>query len=127
MAFKKKVYKLTWDEGHPYHGLEIRVKGLSFGDLTLMKGLAGKSQFSEEDLEPILELFADKIVSWNYEDDNDVPVPVSLEAVRELDAGAVVAALLQWQEAVAAIGAPLKKDSPSGETSLEASIPMEDL
>lgn len=129
MSFKKKIYKLKWEEGHAYHGLEIRVKGLSFADLTQLQGLAGikDSEVTDEVIDPVLELFADKIVSWNYVDEDDNPVPVSLEEVKGLDIGAILSALQQWQEVVVGVNAPLKQGSSFGETSQEASIPMESL
>lgn len=129
MSFKKKIYKLKWEEGHTYHGLEIRVKGLSFADLTALQSLAGVAdqEVTDEVMDPILQIFTDKIVSWNYVDEDDNPVPVTFEEVKGLDVGAVMSALAQWQEATAGITESLKKGFNSGETSLEASIPMESL
>lgn len=128
MSFKKKVYKLVWEEGHAFHGLEIRIKGMTVNDLTTLgdlKELRDRNDVSSSELEPVLELFTNKIVSWNYVDDDDNPIPVSLEAVKDLEMSALVSAIAQWQEVVAGVSAPLKPASDYGEISLEASIPME--
>lgn len=130
MSFKKKIYKLTWEEGHPYHGLEIRIKGLAFGDLSTLQDLRqlkSDEVVAEEVLAPVLELFASKIVSWNFEDYDGTPIEVSVEGVKELDTGIILESLTQWQEATMGVAAPLGKNSNSGETSLEDSIPMETL
>lgn len=131
MSYKKKTYLLKWDEGHPLHGLEISIKGLSIGDLdslTKVMALAG-GDFKPEDLvklDPVIDLITSKIVWWNYEDDNDEVLPITRESVKSLDISDLVPAIEAWMQAVMGVQAPLERASNSGETSL-AELSMEPL
>lgn len=133
MAYQRKTYLLKWPEDHELHGLEIKLKGLTIGDMQIMGELKDMEERFKENrdlslFEPFVELLSKKIVSWNYEDDDHKPIPVSEDAIRELDLTELIPALMQWMEkAAGGISAPLKNGSSSGESAQEVSIPMEAL
>jgi hypothetical protein len=133
MGFKKPVtiYKLLF-EGTEYDGLEIHTKSLSVGEMQEItrtsagiseKGIStalGKVEASEE----VLQRFADSILMWNLEEDDGTPIEPTLKNVLEQEAAFVNAIVTAWMEATTGVSVELGKDSPSGETFPEASIPM---
>ncbi len=130
MGFKRKTYKLKWPEGHDLHGLEIRLAGMNMEELqTLasMKEAAQEAQQSKDisQITPLFDLFADKLISWNYEEDDGTPIAATAEEVRKLDITVFIPAVLGWTDAVASVASPLKKSSSSGEVPQGVSIPME--
>jgi hypothetical protein len=62
------------------------------------------------------ELFMDRLVAWNLEDEQGLPVPVTREAVEAEDDDMVQAVIKRWTDAVLGVPAPLESGSTSGET-----------
>lgn len=129
MAFQKKTYNLKYEEGHALHGLEVKIGGLSIGDLEIMAALRSEAEgaSSFEKIVPMLEIFSKSLVSWNYEDEG-VPIGTSLAEIREKgDARDVIPVILSWVTEVGDIPSPLPASSNSGKPSQEANLPMEAL
>lgn len=122
---KRKTYALDFT-GTDLDGLEITLHGLSTGQLidAMSKrdaaGESGSDEFSE-----LLELMAEKVVSWNVEDDHGQPVVPTLDAFREQDPDFNIAIIDAWTTAITGVAAPLDETSNDGELSLVASIPMD--
>ena len=138
MGFKRggTVYKLVWPEGDDNHGMEARMRGLSvaelmqlgkLGDLDLTGAGGQPTADAMAALDGILELFASKLVSWNLEDDDDQPVPTTLEGVRAQDLDFVMEMIDAWMTAAAGVAPPLSQNSTGGETFPVESLPMEPL
>lgn len=128
MGFKRnpKIYKLTWDEDTDYPGLEVQVRTLTMGQVLAMR--TGKNDDEGKDnVQVSVELLAERIDSWNLEDEDGNPVPPTLEAMYEEDDDLILDIINRWTDAVSAVRAPLPQSSPSGEPSLVASVPMEAL
>jgi hypothetical protein len=129
VSYKRKNYRLTWPEGHVRHGLIVSMRGMSIDDMdtvTAFKGISKDDvEQSAELLSSIAELLADKMVSWNLTEDDDTPVPVSVETIRREDLTMIMEILNAWTEAAVGVKASLGKDSNSGSTFPEESIPME--
>lgn len=128
MGFKRnpKIYKLTWDEDTDYPGLEVQVRTLTMGQVLTMR--TGKNDDNGKDgVQASVELLAERIVSWNLEDETGVPVPATLDAFLAEDDDLILDIINRWTDAVSAVRAPLPQSSPSGEPSLVASVPMEAL
>lgn len=121
MGYKRnpKVYRLKFED--EYDGLEVMVRSLSMGQL-----ISWKTGDRERDVtEEMVELLAERIVSWNLEDEDGTPVPPTLEAIKAEDNDLVFAIINHWTDAVRGVDAPLPESSPAGEPSPEASaIPM---
>lgn len=128
MGFKRnsKIYQLTWDEDTDYPGLEVQVRTLTMGQV--LEARSGKKNDDGKDnVRVSVELLAERIVSWNLEDENDQPVPTTLAAILEEDDDLILDIINRWTDAVSAVRAPLQQSSPSGEPSLVESVPMEAL
>lgn len=132
-GYKRKTYKLKWPEGHDLHGLEVTTKGLSveatFELASLAAGL-GSDAATEEKVKTANLLFAGfaaRLVSWNLEDD-DTPVPATLEGVQDQDMGFMISLITTWMDAVSSVDSPLPGGSANGQaTAPEASLPTESL
>jgi hypothetical protein len=97
-----------------------------------MAPLTGKraDQLTPEDLALVSDFFggfAKYLVEWNLENDDDTPVPATVEGLQSQDLGFVMRIVQAWLEGVQAAAPPLPQPSSSGRPSLEGSLPMEPL
>jgi hypothetical protein len=133
MGYKrKKTVKLTWgDDQGELAGLEVRARRISVERFLELGPLleADFGSFTADDVKTMREMFLEFgaiLASWNLEDeDTDEPVPCTPESFIAQDLELVNAIVSAWAENVAGVAAPLGGPSPSGEQSLEASMPME--
>ena len=138
MGYKRKLYVLKWPEGHELAGLEVTTKGLPVkklfelvqlsGVLTGEADVATKVTVADE----LFMGFAERLVSWNLEDDDDNPVPADLIGVTDQDFDFMVGLIMTWMDAVSSVDIPLPSPSPPGGSSETepdgvASIPVETL
>ncbi len=124
MGYKiNRVYRLKF-ESDAMAGLEVKVRSMSIGDSLEFAEEAEKIGAAKDvnQIRPVLEKLASAIVSWNVEEDDGTPVPVSVEGVIELELSAVTAIIEAWMEVIGGVPAPLPKDSSGGVT-----VPMESL
>lgn len=129
MGFKqpRKTYDLVFGNDTDYPGLEVRARTLSLGQL-----LEVRSQDDGQDAtRKLVGLFAERLVSWNLEDEEGAPVPATLDGIQEQDDDLILAVIGQWQKAMYGVPAPLESGSGSGGTSQAelalAEIPSESL
>jgi hypothetical protein len=129
VGYQRPKYKLTWEDGHELHGLEIFSKGLSIQDLKLVSSYGDLESATRteqiEALGPLLDIFCEKLISWNYEDDDGLPVSTSREDLEKVDIRMMVPILSSWMSEVSTLSDPLPVSSRSGDTSLEELIPMD--
>lgn len=140
---------LQWAEGHRLHGLEVYARGLRLGKMLDLAEMYVNSGFSKrgddddmtaEDIELMKSIFRllvgnddvatpgtpeykpGLIESWNREDDNGNPLPVSMTGVRELEMWEFQGIMDAYLEAGGVkLDDPLSEDSKSGEQSPELS------
>lgn len=149
---KTKVARVTFEPGHPLHGLEIKSKPVDMGYLAKVAGTFAEIQAlgqtgidvddtvkGQENLNALAErmsevygLFVSKIVSWNYqmEDENDevLDVPPTVAGLRSIcDDQEVLTIIHEWLNALSGVSSSLGKDSDSGGTIRELSELMEPL
>lgn len=121
-----KIYKLVFGDDTDYAGLEVQVKTITMGQLLAMR--SGKTGDDDKDnIRVSVELLAERIVSWNLEDETGQPVPTTLDAMLEEDDDFIFAIINRWTDAVSGVKAPLQQSSPSGEPSPVELVPMEAL
>lgn len=129
-ARKKKVYKLVFED-EQFDGFEVTMRSLSVGELLDFDDLrlspATTAQEQRDKVRAIAATLAKVIDSWNLETEDGVPVPVSEETILAQDSELVDAVVENWVTALVGVSRPLGPSSPGGETTLEASIPMESL
>jgi len=129
MGFQRGNLKLEFDDPE-FLGLEVKAKRFSVGellDVQRFSTLLGSGSFDDrkEHLTELHQLLDDKILSWNYEDDEGMPVEKNLAAFAGLDEPFLEAILRGITMGSRKVAAPLER--PSADTSLEESIPMEPL
>lgn len=127
-GYKRKSYTLRWPEGHVHHGLIVKLRGLSIDDLNVvqsMRGMKSESDLNGEIFGQVLGVMAKRMISWNLTDDEDNPIPPTVESLADEDFGMITDIITAWTKAVTGVSAPLGGPSTSGSTFPEASIPME--
>lgn len=111
MGYKRnpKVYNLVFGDDTEYAGLEVQVRTLTMGQLLRVwakEGSDGTGTF---------DLFVQRLVGWNLEDENTGdPIPVTREAVEDQDDDLINAIIKKWTTAVFGVSAPLESGSDSG-------------
>lgn len=130
MGYKRtKTYRLVFEDPE-FEGLEVRAKSVptgSFLKITELMDLGGSEGFTSDDMDKIRDLFgtfAGALIDWNLEDDDDQPVPATLDGLLSQDLDFVLQIIKAWMEAVTTPPESLGKGSPSGVQFPEGSIPM---
>lgn len=113
-----------------FHGLEVRVRRVSFdalrtaaslSDIDAEKARAGQlSGFDLEKIDRMVEQFASALIGWNLEDEQGQPVPATLEALRAQDIALVLELIDAWMYAVSQSEMPSRPEPVD-----EAGLPME--
>jgi hypothetical protein len=125
MGFQRVSYKLKWEEGNRWHGLEVSLRGMNIGELESIANLRAqvKDETSLAQLSPLLDILEGALIGWNYEDEAGAAIPIT--EFRSQDASMLLAIIAAWTEVVGDIAPPLPEPSPAGEKFRVASIPME--
>lgn len=127
MGFKRKAER-TIDDVPGCKGFVMVVRRPTFG-VAMQLAETNGSRVDTARYQELLGFFADCLVSWNLEDDDDQPIPPTLEGLRSQDDEFVLLVFDAWVDFVVrgAAKGPLGSSSPDGEQPLEASLPMEPL
>lgn len=112
-------------------GLEVTAESLSVDEFLRVSTLAAaaKETTAEEgakSAEQLLDAFAENLVEWNVTRKGK-PVHADRAGVGTQKFDFILKIIMAWMEAIASVDTPLNGSSPSGETSPEASLPMEPL
>jgi hypothetical protein len=112
---------LVFEPGDEYHGLEARVRSMSIAAWLQSSGLDGGDGDGPA---ATIQRFYDHLVSWNLEDENGQPVPVTDAPNR--DSRMIRRLNNAWMDALTGVhkADPLPEPSNSGETSPAPPIPM---
>lgn len=111
-------------------GLDVAMRSVSVGKLMDMAAMADKVKTGEADVDEALELFrlfADRLISWNLDDDTDQPVSADLEGVRSLDTDLFMQIFEGWFEGMTKAPKASRTPSANGSSHPEVSLPMESL
>jgi len=124
---KLKTYLVRFDEGHEFHGVEARLRGMTYGEWEVAAGLDGGD--GDSNGAASVKRFVDHLISWNLEDEDDKPLPITMDAVKQIDHDLVAALNNAWIQTLIGVADtdPLPDSSTSGEPSLVESVPMEAL
>ncbi|QYN26684.1 hypothetical protein [Amycolatopsis sp. DSM 110486] len=119
MGFKvnQTTLKLVFDDPE-LEGLVVRMRAGTVGQRMQLNELNTNDE--------IIEFYAGLLVEWNAEDD-DGPLPMTADGVTRLDHPTFLAIQRAWTNVRQTIPAPLEQQSNAGATSLEESMPMDDL
>lgn len=122
MGFREpSTITLVFEPGDEYHGLEATVRSMTISEWLASTGLDGSEG---DNANATMQRFYKALASWNLEDSNGQPVPVSDAPNR--DARMIRRLNNAWIEALTGVhrADPLPDNSPSGETSPAPAIPM---
>lgn len=126
----RTVFKLELDAAR-FGGLAIKARSRTFGEWTdetqtvTWPGNDAGAEAINAYFRAVGQQFVDHIVEWNLTDENGRDEPVTLDALLGLDRQVVLDLFSAWADAQSGkVEAPLDSPSPSGVTSVEASIPM---
>lgn len=133
----EKTYRLVWEPGTDYAGMEVRVRSIPLGGFLQVTELArlaagDLSSLTPEDvagLRGFFEVIAGCLVSWNLEQPGGTAVPPTVEGLLSLPMDLVMAIVGQWTSTVGGVAPPLPSGSGGGGTPKlpEVSLPMEPL
>lgn len=127
----RKIYNLRF-EGE-YDGLEIRAHGLTMGRMLEIADQADRLEAGAglAETRELIEAFVSKVKVWNLQhetlDDQYEDTPIQVDAFLAHDPGLVRAAVRAWVVAIVGVDEELGKDSSSGASFPEESLPMERL
>jgi hypothetical protein len=107
-----RIYTLEFDG--ELEGLTVRVKSIKFGKVRQLLALMDADDQDAETMDEIARMLADSIVSWDFEDENGQPIPVTQEAVDDLEFGEVMAITNKWLDNITGPNEELGKGSNSG-------------
>lgn len=131
MGYKaRRVYVLEFEDRD---GMEVKARSTNidrFMELTELADFSPGNSFSPEDrakIDKLLAGFSECLVSWNLEEDDDSPIPATLEGLRSLDIDLAMEIVNSWMDAISDVSPGKERPSPNGSQSVEASIPMEPL
>lgn len=124
---ERRVYVMEFADP-AYAGLEIKVRSIPIRELTHLMTLDPESEDAElraSAIDKLISAFAEALVSWNMTDENDQPLPTTLEYIESEDADFVMACIAQWMAAVSRVddASPLDGNSTPGRTA-EAPSPL---
>jgi hypothetical protein len=121
MGYKRERRTYIMEFADPeYEGLEIKVRSIPIRELTYLMGLDPESEDPAVRVSSINKLmlaFAEAIVSWNMTDENDQPLPTTLEYIESEDADFVMTCIAQWMKTMSQVddASPLDSNSPPGQ------------
>lgn len=122
MGFREpSTITLVFEPGDEYHGLEVRMRGMSIADWLQASGLDGGDG---DGAAATIKRFYTHLVSWNLEDDKDQPIPVA--EAPNCDSRMIRRLNNAWMDTLTGVhkADPLPESSASGETSPAPDIPM---
>lgn len=123
MGFREQPNTITlrFKEGDELHGLEVTLKGLTIGEFIAFTGMDGSDGESSGGT---IERFHTSLISWNLEDADGRPIPVSES--RNRPHRMIITLNNAYVEALTGVhkSDPLPDSSTSGENSPAPVIPM---
>lgn len=124
---KRKLLVLRFEDPD-FEGIEVRIRSTSLGKVVALRDQADAARRGSglDEISELVDQFVEKLDSWNIEDDNGA-VPPTREGLLSLDFTDALYLITSWFDAMTAVDNDLKKESTSGTSSPEVSIPMETL
>lgn len=128
MGFRRqrKVYVLDFSDTE-YEGLEVRVSGLTTGEYLDFVGLSapGDDSAAADETSEMLRMLSRHLVSWNLEDEEGEPVPMTFDGLKSNDMRMNMLIVEAWTGALADVPEPTAKKSAPGSDLPVESIPTE--
>jgi hypothetical protein len=116
------LYKLVFDETTDFPGFEITLRSLTIKEQRQLGTEAGENETEADIVQRMCRMISRQGVSWNREDTDGTPLPLTLESLEDEEPKLIVAVTNKWTQAMVGVPAPLESDSGSGEMSPVESI-----
>lgn len=115
---KRTTYNLKFvDPDHD--GIVVKVWAMSMAERlhvpTLVPSQEDDAESSVAKLDELHDTFIGHVVEWNLADEDDTPIPVTVEGLRSLEPEFIGLLIGTWRYAKAVVNAPLDEGSTSGE------------
>lgn len=119
------IYELDF-EGTEFEGLVVKMRSMRIGKMRklLTSVQSEQDDLTSDEMDELLGMFVENIVSWNLEDEYGTPVPATLEGVDAQEFDLVFQVMKVWLDAMTGPGEDLGKGSASGGTSRVPLPPM---
>lgn len=141
---KRRVYVLHFEGDEELEGLIVRARSAPIGMMLQLGEMVGQIRDlplggAQGDLDvaavsaslgvmrTIIDLYAQVLISWNYQDEHGTPVPATAEGMATLDPAHLMRIIRAWQTVVAEAPADLGNGSSGGGLSAAPPLPMEPL
>jgi len=124
MGFRpqKTIYNLHFEDA-ALADLELKVTSCTVNQFNeIMGGATAVGQEAIDGANKLLALFAEHIVSWNLENDDGSPMPITAETLGDLEQPLVIRLIAAWQAAMVTVPNPSRPGSSSGAGSEELSL-----
>lgn len=122
---KMKIYELHF-EGEEFEGLVVKAKSMSVDGFLNVLSLSQSAEDPATQRE-LFTVFAGQLLEWNLEDEDDKPVPPTIEGILSQEFAFIMEVIGTWIKEISDVPVPLEPRSQSGSNSLMASIPMESM
>lgn len=122
---KRKIYSLDFT-GTELEGFEVKIRAISSDQYYTVADISAAAENNAGFIKALLPEMIAVIKSWNLEDEEGNPVPVSAEGLmHEFELKQVGDIISAWLDVYAGVSAPLDQPSDDGGLSLVESLPME--
>ena len=121
MGYTPQRTTYVLDFGDAYNGLEVKVRAGTLGQLLELQRFG--EDLTAEQARELFERFAVLLVRWNITDEDDRPVPATLDGLMSLEPGLARDILQAAGQAIGGVSDPLPEASPGGGPSAVASLP----
>lgn len=121
---ERRVYVMEFADPE-FEGLEIKVRSIPIRDLKYLLALDPESEDLKtrgDSINQLMCAFAEALVSWNMTDENDEPLPATLEYIESEDVDFIMLCITQWMQVISGVNdaSPLDENSQPGQPILEA-------
>lgn len=121
---ERRTYIMEFAEPE-YEGLEIKVRSIPIRNLQYLMSLDPESEdikIRGESINQMMCAFAEALVSWNMTDENDQPIPPTLEYIESEDVDFIMTCISEWMKVISQVddASPLDSNSPPGQPTQQA-------
>ncbi len=102
---KQTIYKLVFEDPE-YHDLEVRARSMPLGQYLEMMAIFDEGGLTKDNSDKLFAMFADVLIDWNIEDDEDQPVSATVEGLYSLELEEARTIISAWRDAVAGVSRP---------------------
>lgn len=119
MGFQRGTLNLVFADPQ-FDGLEVKARRASIGEISKLTQLANvdADSLTEDEqhtyVDKLCNALAKGVNSWNYEDEEDNPIPVTTQAMRDVDLVMLYSILDAWLRASTEVPSDVEKKLKPG-------------